>query len=142
MKNALGFAAAALIIGGGGAGIWRYISRIPQAEAGEIIAKNGLHWHVQLSVFVNGKAEEIPANIGIGIAHNPIHTHDATGQIHLEFSGLVKKNDLALGKFFEAWGKKFVLDGTTPRVTVNGKENTELDGYIMKDKDVIEIRYE
>lgn len=142
LRKAGGFIVAALIIGGGISGLWRYASSIPQALEGDILSKNGLHWHTQLSLFIDDKAQEIPADIGIGITHNPIHTHDATGEIHLEFSGLVKKSDLALGKFFEIWGKKFSLDGKMVKMTVNGKENTELESYIMKDKDVVEIRYQ
>ncbi len=149
-KSASVFIVTALVVAGGIAWMWRYAGRIPQAAQGDIISKNGLHWHAKIALFIEDKAQEIPENIGIGITHNPIHTHDATGEIHLEFSGLVKKNDLALGKFFDAWGKKFsssclldscIKENKTIQMTVNGKENTEFENYIMQDKDVIEIKY-
>ena len=133
-----------------GLGIW-YASSGPAAPQDDVIAQNGMHWHAQLAIFIDGKEQEIPANIGIGITHNPMHTHDATGEIHLEFSGLVKKDDIKLGKFFALWGKKFssscVLDSCakdekTVKMLVNGKHSDEFENYIMQDKDKVEIRYE
>ncbi|MDP3784460.1 MAG: hypothetical protein Q8R12_00010, partial [bacterium] len=103
---------------------------------------SGLHWHPELAIFVKGEKQEIPANLGIGAVHNPMHTHDSSGVIHLEFQGVVRKDDLKLGHFFQVWGKDFMELGSTVKMTVNGEENTELQDYIMKDSDKIELRYE
>lgn len=116
----------------------------------EIISRKGLHWHSDLEIYIKDTKQEIPANIGIGITHNPIHTHDTTGKIHLEFSGLVKNGDLKLGKFFEVWGKQFnsncIFDhcnGSDGQVKmfVNETENNEFENYQMKDGDKIKILF-
>lgn len=81
----------------------------------------------------------IPGGIGLeGLTHNPMHTHDIDNVIHMEYNGLVKENDLKLGKFFEIWGRKFEEDR---KMLVNGKENLEFENYIMRDSDKIEIIY-
>lgn len=127
--------------------IW-YSATRPLLPKSEIISRNGLHWHPEISISILGRKQEIPANIGIGVVEKPIHTHDNMGVIHLEFSGLVKKDDLRLGKFFEIWGKRFnkdcVLDKCNGpegqvKMFINGKQNFEFENYIMNDKDKIEI---
>jgi len=72
----------------------------------------------------------------------PVHTHDSTGVIHLEMSGLIRKENITLGQFFKVWGKDIRSFGTNMTMTVNGKENTEYENYLMQDKDKIELRYE
>lgn len=136
----------------GGAG-W-YIANRPQTSAitlDEVVARSGLHWHPELTINVKGAKQEIGANIGIGVTHNPIHTHDSTGVLHLEFQGLVRKDDLKLGKFFEVWDKQFnsgcIFDKCNGpdgklKMLVNGEVNTEYENYQMQDKDKIEIIYE
>ena len=61
------------------------------------------HIHQHLDVFVHGHPVEVPANIGIdpsvGIA--VLHTHDATGVIHVESP---ERRDFTLGDFFDVWG--------------------------------------
>ncbi|MBI3573132.1 MAG: hypothetical protein HY092_02950 [Candidatus Kerfeldbacteria bacterium] len=142
--------ATVLVVGGGiGWLIWSAATQ-PPLPAGDIVSKNGIHWHPQLTITMNGKDQEIPANIGLGGAEEPIHTHDTTGTLHLEFPGLVTKDDIRLGHFFKIWGKTFTsqcifdsCNGPNGQVamTVNGKSNTEFDQYIMRDKDQIEITY-
>lgn len=117
----------------------------------EVISKRGLHWHPELSIEIKSQKQEIPANIGIGLVHNPIHTHDDSGTIHLEFDGLVKKDSILLNQFFKVWGKQFnsqcifeYCNGPNGSVNmfVNGKENSEFDNYQMRDGDKIEIIYQ
>lgn len=135
-----------------GAGIFllsRGQTSVPQSE---ILSQNGLHWHSKLRIFVKGKEQEIPANIGIaGNIHQPIHTHEKDNVIHLEFSGIVKKNDTKIGRFFTIWGKKFsatcIFDNCNEtegkvKMTVNSKESKEFENYRMRDGDNIEIRFE
>ena len=121
--------------------IW-YIASRPPVPEGEFISRRGLHWHPELVIFVDGEKQEIPANIGIGVTHNPLHTHDSNGVIHLEFQGAVRRNDIKLDKFFEVWGKDFMEFGSSVKMTVNGEENAELQNYVMGDGDKIELRYE
>ncbi len=104
------------------------------------------HIHPVLKMTLLGKAQEIPANIGITpLCMNAIHTHDASGVIHIESS--VKK-DFTLGDFFAVWQKPFtkeqvidavLLSGQKVSVTVNGKEVETFDQTILNDKDQIEV---
>lgn len=107
----------------------------------QIISRNGLHWHAELVIYIKGEKQEIPANIGIGAVEQPIHTHDASGVIHMEFGGLVHKDDLKFGQFFKIWGKQFDSRGKV-KMIVNGEQNQEFENYQMHDGDNIEIRYE
>lgn len=65
------------------------------------------HTHEHLDLYVDGQPVVVPANIGIdrvaGIL-SPIHTHDATGIIHVE-SPTVRI--FTLGEFFSVWGVRF-----------------------------------
>lgn len=130
-----------IVTGSIGVFAWYVASRPPVPE-GEFLSRRGLHWHPELAIFVNGEKQEIPANLGIGVTHNPLHTHDSSGVIHLEFQGVVRRDDVKLDKFFEVWGKDFMELGSSVTMTVNGEENTELQNYVMRDGDKIELHYE
>lgn len=128
-----------------------YIAKQPKISPSEIISRSGIHWHPELSVSIKGQNQKVSANIGIGARHQPIHTHDTSGTLHLEIQGLVTKDDTKLGRFFKIWGKQFnsncIFDscngrGGIVKMLVNGKENTEFENYQMKDRDKIEILYE
>jgi hypothetical protein len=68
-----------------------------------------LHIHQHLDIYVNGKHEPVPANIGIydGQFLTELHTHDATGLMHVESP--VAKN-FTLGQFFGVWGVRLNSD--------------------------------
>lgn len=117
----------------------------------ELISSNGIHWHPKLSISVRGEPVEIPANIGLVGGHNPMHTHETDGTIHLEFGSVVREDDIRLGRFFELWGKTFNehqlfsyknTESERVRMYVNGTENTKYGDYILQHEDEIEIRYE
>jgi hypothetical protein len=63
------------------------------------------HIHMHLDIFVNGKREPVPAGIGIfnttGGFITDLHTHDASGVIHLESP---TRREFTLGQFFGVWG--------------------------------------
>jgi len=138
------------LAGAGVGGLGWYISRRPQTPPSEIISRNGLHWHAKLTIVINGKEEAIPPEIGLGAVHNPIHTHEEDRVIHMEFPGLVRRDDLALGQFFKVWKKDFSAqcifeqcngsEGAV-KMLVNGHESAEFAQYQMKDNDEIEIMY-
>lgn len=107
-----------------------------------VISKNGIHWHPELIIYVNGVPQEIPENIGLGSIHMPVHTHDDLPIIHLEFNGLVKEEDIMLAEFFKSWKKDINDFGTIEKMTVNGEENTEFGNYVMQHEDKIELWYE
>lgn len=146
MNNYLKFSIIGIIVLVVFAGIG-YLAIKPESSVldnpnNEIISKNGLHWHSHLSIYVKAVEQDLPKNIGIGALHMPLHTHEEDGTIHMEFSGLVRKRDLTLGKFFKIWGKDFYSFGKTAVMTVNGQLNTEFENYVMKDNDRIELKYE
>jgi hypothetical protein len=90
-----------------------------------------LHIHQHLDVYVNGKHEPVPQGVGIydGQFLTELHTHDASGIIHLE-SPVAKHYDL--GQFFGVWGVRLnarciggYCDPLTPwTVYVNGQPYT------------------
>lgn len=140
------FAAAGAI----GALGW-YAYSWPEVAEAEIISRNGIHWHAELSITVSGEKENIPPGVGLGAIHDPIHVHEADNVIHLEMSGLVHKDDIRLGKFFDVWGKRFSKDcifdfcnggAGSVKMFVNGQPNADFENYIMRDGDKMEIRYE
>ena len=119
-----------------------WLSRSLQSDNPDMLARSGLHWHPLLEIYVKGKKVEIPQNIGLGATHLPVHTHEDLPIIHLEFSGVVRKEDAMLGEFFKSWERDMRSFGTNMRMTVNGKENTEYEKYVMHDGDKIELRYD
>ncbi len=151
LKKFLLVAIGVLIIGGGIFGGSWFLATRPPAPESAIIAKQGIHWHADLTIKILGQYQDISANIGIGITHRPIHTHEADGVIHMEFPSLVRENNIQLGRFFGIWGKKFSkdcildkcngLDGQV-KMFVNGEPNYEFENYLMQDKDKIEIVFE
>ena len=132
-------------------GGWYFISRVEPAEKSDIIYRGPIHWHPELKIKILGEYQEIPANIGIGVVHQPIHTHAADGIIHIEPIGQVREDDIKLGRFFETWGKTFNKDCIFDKCSgsegelkmfVNGEQNFEFENYVMRDGDKIEIIFE
>src|SRR3989344_7776289 len=100
----------------------------------------GMHIHPHLKIFVKGEEFKIPANIGVTSAcMRPVHTHDESGTLHLEFP---TKTDVALGSFFKIWEKPLSEFGTNPKMKVNNAENNEIENYIMRDGDQIELFFD
>jgi hypothetical protein len=65
------------------------------------------HTHQHLDLYVDGRRVTVPTDIGINQSEgflSPIHTHDATGIIHVE-SPVVR--DFTLGELFDVWGVRF-----------------------------------
>lgn len=67
------------------------------------------HVHTHLSIFLNGTMLQVPAHAGIvpatatrGECTYPLHTHDATGKIHVESPVPMR---FTLGQFFAIWGQ-------------------------------------
>ena len=122
------------------------------APKGKVVSETGVHWDPEVSIYIKGQKQEIPANLGLTNGHNPIHTHDNKGTIHWEFeNGPIIEEQVMLGSFFRLWNKPFsstqILDrqnGPEGKVsmTVNGQPNNEFDTYQIQDKDKIELRYE
>ncbi len=63
-----------------------------------------LHIHQHLDVFVRGRRIAVPAGIGIDVTEgfiSPIHTHDASGIVHVESPDV---RTFTLGQLFGVWG--------------------------------------
>ncbi|PIP55681.1 MAG: hypothetical protein CO183_02480 [Candidatus Zambryskibacteria bacterium CG_4_9_14_3_um_filter_42_9] len=150
MKNFL-IGIVLLIILLAGATWW---SKSLQSEDPGVISRSGLHWHPQLTIYVRGEKQEIPANIGIGMQYastptfdqgmrmTAMHTHEPDGTIHFEFPARVTREDTKLKNFFAIWGRNMMSFGSSVTMMVNGEETAELGEYEMKDGDKIELRYE
>lgn len=109
----------------------------------------GMHIHPNLEIMIDGVTQTIPKDIGVGGAcMRPIHTHDESGRIHVEFPG---KRDFTLGDFFTLWSKPFdethlldkVVDNTHEIImTVNDQPSTEFRNQVLKDGDKIVLKYQ
>jgi hypothetical protein len=69
------------------------------------------HFHAHLDVLVNGQKIPLPADLGIdpsGTAMAEMHTHDATGVVHIEAPSANKR--YTLRQLFDEWNVK--LDAT------------------------------
>jgi hypothetical protein len=60
------------------------------------------HIHAHLSILKDGQALAVPARIGLDGCAYELHTHDASGVIHVETSAY---RPFTLGQFFAVWGQ-------------------------------------
>lgn len=65
------------------------------------------HIHSHLDIYIHGKQTAVAANTGFGPKGgiSPLHTHDATGIIHVESPD--SSATFTLDQFFDIWGVKF-----------------------------------
>ena len=65
-----------------------------------------VHIHQHLDLYVDGRKVPVPAGVGIdpAVGYAPLHTHDASGVIHVE-SPTVRT--YTLGELFAVWGVRF-----------------------------------
>ena len=140
----VGFAVAGLVI--------YVVVSAPDISEEDLVSTAGIHIHPQLTILINGERQVVSGNIGlVGNIQAGVHTHATDGVLHFEKAGVVLQDDLRLDEFFDSWGEQFnsecILDSCngpdgTVRMTVNGRENSEFENYIVRDGDSIEIRYE
>ena len=87
------------------------------------------HIHQHLDIFVHGKQETVPAQVGITAAGGfaALHTHDTSGVMHVESPA---QRTFTLGDFFDVWGLYFTQScvgtycagsGSVLQVYVNGR---------------------
>jgi hypothetical protein len=117
------------------------------------------HVHAHLSLFVTGEQIGIPAGIGIT---NPVvangyinfdptkcfyemHTHDASGIIHLH-ANAGHNGPLTLGQLFDLWGQPLTranVAGQTGRVVVyvdQQRFDGDLRGIVLTDKTLVSLQ--
>ncbi|MHB8602555.1 MAG: hypothetical protein ACYC6W_10030 [Nitrosotalea sp.] len=102
-----------------------------------------LHIHAHLDFYVNGNHLTVPERIGI--VDNKclywVHTHDASGVIHIESP---KSQEFTLGQFIDIWkaSSDFPIYGATAKIFVNGKSvNTMLNDTTINKHDEIALVY-
>ena len=106
-----------------------------------------LHDHADLEIIIDGVEQEIPSDVGVspGVMR-PVHTHDATGEIHIEGPA---PRDFTVGDFFLVWDKTFnetcifeyCTDSGELTFKVNGVENENFNNYVMNDGDDMVIEF-
>ncbi len=114
------------------------------------------HNHVTLNVTVDGQPAVVPAHIGmvqVGKSEDPLlygdhsfdkygmegmsplHTHDATGLIHMESNTI---RNFTLGEFLDVW-RGLNINGKTVVATVDGKPVSDFRNILLKDGEKIEL---
>ncbi len=93
--------------------------------------QNAFHIHAHVSIYINGQALPLPAQIGIAGDQSCLywlHTHDTTGVIHMEAP---VNRSFVLGNFLDEWSTVFPtlgypsqLDQGGWQAYVNGKPYT------------------
>lgn len=111
--------------------------------------EGNVHYHATLSIYYLGEEMKIPPGIGLeGDCIHPVHTHDETNLIHVDYPS---QYPFTVGDFFKTWGYIFnkrqfanirTFDGYTIRMEVNGRKEKALDKYVIGDKDKISIYIE
>lgn len=105
-----------------------------------------MHLHMHLTLVIDGKEEQVPANIGIDPSlwndHSldsygmkgmtVLHTHDTSGTIHVES---YKVQDYTFGQLLDIWKPDLVGDKIF--MTVNGQPVQDYQNYIFKDGDKV-----
>ena len=112
------------------------------------VGNESYHQHAILQVSISGKMITVPNKVGFyqgGVS--PLHTHDATGTIHMEAGA---PYPFTLGQFFDVWGVTFSekqigayknANDQSVQVFVNGKKIDDPVNYQMKEKDKIVVGY-
>ncbi len=106
------------------------------------------HWHAHLDVFINGTPVIVPSDLGHvqgDAVLYALHTHDATGLIHIEYSTKVY---FTLMQIFEVWGYPtfsanhlFTYSGQSNAIYINGTQISFNPNYYLTCHDEIAIVY-
>jgi hypothetical protein len=102
---AIGLAAVAIVVG---LGLYLVVAPSFNPPPYPCIAEQSyyIHIHPYLQIWIDGKNVTIPANIGItasGSCLEPLHTHDASGILHIELSQAQSNRNWTLDNFFSIW---------------------------------------
>jgi len=80
-----------------------------------------VHYHAHLDVRIAGTPILVPAGLGIDVARqqiSPLHTHDATGVVHIESQADIP---YALGQLFIEWGQPLTAGQVGPHRPAPGE---------------------
>ena len=127
---AIGLAAVAIAIGLG-----LYVLVAPSFAPTPVPCSSGesyIHVHPYISIKIEGTNVPVPANVGFLNSRGcleELHTHDASGVIHVELSQADKLGNYTLGDFFRVWAITFstvLINGTSHPVEFT---NTDILGF-------------
>jgi hypothetical protein len=90
------------------------------------------HVHSHLSIFLNGNQLIVPDSIGIPSCTYAVHTHDGSGEIHVEAAAA---GTFTLGQFFHIWGQP--LD----RTNIGGLTGMPVTVYIVNENETAATEY-
>lgn len=94
--------------GSGGGGSVSTLGKTINGIACEANEQTVVHYHAHLDLIRDGNAMSVPMGIGFG-PNNAclywLHTHDATGLIHIEAPASAKTREFTLGDLFAIWGQ-------------------------------------
>jgi len=116
-----------------------------------------MHFHPHLNLMIDSKPVTVPSQIGIdpslwkdhsldqygmqtmsngmsGMA--PLHTHDATGTIHVESNTI---RNYTLGEFLNIWGG-LDTNGKTVKATMDGAPVLDYKNIILRDGENINLQ--
>jgi hypothetical protein len=100
------------------------------------------HIHSKLSITFDGKPEIIPSNIGINQnCMSEIHTHDETGEIHVETAQISNIDKMTLNDFFIVWKKEIQREGYNLKIVQDGKTMESAADVKLIDDSKIELVY-
>ncbi len=100
------------------------------------------HVHPTLRILEDGQPETVPSGIGLSAdCMAEIHTHDSSGELHVETVEAERIHQLTLADLFAVWGREYERDGYTATLSVNGEEVSGPEAVRFEDNDEIEIHY-
>jgi len=109
-------------------GLGIYLVAAPAVESPPfpgITGETWIHVHPYLTIQIEGANVTIPADVGIvegGSVFEPIHTHDASGLLHVELSQSdAGSHNYTLGDFFTIWNYTAKSAGAGEKPTLNGQ---------------------
>jgi len=120
--------AIALIAVAVAAGLGAYFVAVPAFASPPfpgITGESWIHVHPYLTVEIDGTNVTIPAGVGIlegASVFEPIHTHDASGLLHVELSQAdSNSHNYTLGDYFTIWKYTAKSLGAGESPTLNGR---------------------
>jgi hypothetical protein len=94
-------------------------------------ASETYHAHAVVTIYQDGVRLAVPGQIGLSACAYELHTHDATGIVHLEAAS---QKPFTLGQFFAVWGQPLSatsvagLAGTPLFYTIENEKVTAFTG--------------
>lgn len=101
-----------------------------------------LAWTMKLSIKVDGKDEEVPANAGYSMGcTTELHTHANDGTIYIELYDKDRLEALEFGDVIRILGLNLTREGYAVSVRYNGTDYTEQKKIPLKNNASVELNY-